>query len=84
MQTICFVYTSRLYEFTIVMWSKLFDYMVLGLSLPTPFGGSAFANILKSEVLEVESNYIDWKQRLDVLLGFYGYKEIILVDQPPV
>lgn len=52
--------------------------------MPTPFGGSAFANNLKSEVLEVESNYIDWKQRLDVLLGFYGYKEIILVDQPPV
>jgi len=44
--------------------------------LPLPSGGSAFANILKFEVLDGTS-FMDWKQRIDMLLGFYVYKDII-------
>lgn len=55
------------------MRSQLFGYMVLGVSLPNPSGGSVLADVLKSEVLEGGSNNIDWKGRLDMLIGFYGY-----------
>lgn len=41
-----------------------------------PSSGSTFVDILKSEVLD-DHNYIDWKQRVDILLGFYGYKDVI-------
>ena len=58
--------------------------MAIEVSLPTPSGGSAFNDILRSEMLEGGSNYIHWKQRLDMLLGFYGYKDIILINKPPM
>lgn len=60
----------------------MFILVLLGISLPTPSDGSAFADILKFEVLD-GTNYVDWKQMIDMFLSFYGYKVIICVDEPP-
>ncbi|XP_019188343.1 PREDICTED: F-box/FBD/LRR-repeat protein At1g13570-like [Ipomoea nil] len=56
--------------------------VMLGISLLVRSGGFAFVDILKSEVLE-DTNFVDWKQKVDMLLSFYGYKDIICVDKPP-
>ena len=48
-----------------------------------PSGGSVFADLLRSEVFD-GTNYMDWKQRVDMLLSYYGFKDIICVKQAPI
>ena len=44
-----------------------------------PIGESVFADLLRFEVLD-GTNYVDWKQRVDMLLSYYGFKDIICVE----
>jgi len=60
----------------------IFIFYMSRMLLPAPSGGSAFADILKYEVLD-GTNYMDWKQIVD-MLGFYGCMDIICIDQPLV
>ena len=53
------------------------------MSFPTPSGGFVFTDFLRSEVLD-GTNYVDWKQRVDMLLSYYGFKDIICVEQAPI
>ena len=53
------------------------------MSFLAPSGGSVFADLLKSEILD-GTNYVDYKQRINMLLSYYGFKDIIYVEQAPV
>ena len=45
-----------------------------------PSGGSMFVNLLRLEVLD-GTNYVNWKQWVVMLLSYYGFKDIICVEQ---
>ena len=64
-------------------WLIILNGWTSRVSFLAPSGGSVFVDLLRSEVLD-GTNYVDWKQRVDMLLSYYGFKDIICVEQASV
>lgn len=53
--------------------------MAIGVFLPTPSGGSFCPDILKPEVVEGGTNYIDWEKYFTCFSSFMDMKILFLL-----